>query len=356
MRAPAPLFLLAALLGAAVFAQDMDGEDDGMGGGMGGEMGGAGGKASARVDFAAQVRPILEANCFKCHATEYKGRKKRPKGSLRLDHKPGILAVVIPGLPDKSALYTRCSLPADHEDIMPPDADPLAPAQVATLRAWIEQGARFGDEPADAPLDPAAASNKDNRPRGPSPFAVYDELARNASPAPGAGIERARAAGARVTPVVPGSPLLRVEFPSDRSKVDDETVRELAPLRRHVAILSLSGTSITDRALDEIAKMPRLVRLDLPRTKITDKGLATLAKARNPELRRLNLYATGVTTKGVAQLVALPKLEEIFLWKANASDAAALRALLPDVSVHAARELPAPPQAGGAADRRRRRR
>ncbi len=349
MRAPAPLFLLFSILTSiATLALAQDG---------GGDMSdGMGGPEAERIDFKKDVRPIFEATCFKCHAIEYKGRKRRPKGSLRLDHKPGILAVVVPGKPNKSALYVRCTLGPDDEDAMPPDDDPLPPEDLKILSAWITQGARFGDEPKGAPLDPAAIKKKDNLARGPSPLAVYAELGKGVAPAAGAAIERARAAGARVSPVGPGVNLLRVEFVANRSKADDKSIKELAALRHHVAILTLSGTSITDRALTDIAKMSRLVRLDLPNTKVTDKGLQILAKTKPPELRRLNLYGTKVTTKGVARLGALPQLAEIFLWKTGAQDEAALRNALPRVRLHLKRKLPEPEQAAGDNNRGRRRR
>lgn len=93
--------------------------------------------------FETKVRPILVANCQKCHSG------KEPKGDLHLDSRGGLLAggesgdVVIPGQPEKSLLVeaiNRTSLE------MPPDKK-LADADIATLTEWVKLGAPWPDEP-----------------------------------------------------------------------------------------------------------------------------------------------------------------------------------------------------------------
>jgi mono/diheme cytochrome c family protein len=98
--------------------------------------------AGARVDFATQVLPILQARCHECHGAA------KVRGKLRLDAREQLFDpareaewVVRPGDPDGSELLRRVSLPAGDEDAMPAKGDPLTPEQVALLRAWIAQGA-----------------------------------------------------------------------------------------------------------------------------------------------------------------------------------------------------------------------
>jgi hypothetical protein len=55
------------------------------------------------------------------------------------------------------------------------------------------------------------------------------------------------------------------------------------------------------------------MRLQLDRTKITDKGLANLKELQN--LRYLNLVGTAVTEKGVLQLKDLKSLRSIYLYQ-----------------------------------------
>lgn len=93
--------------------------------------------------FETKVRPILVANCQKCHS----GAK--PKGDLSLDSRGGLLAggesgdVVVPGQPEKSLLVEAIN----HSSIeMPPDKK-LAEADIATLTEWVRIGAPWPVEP-----------------------------------------------------------------------------------------------------------------------------------------------------------------------------------------------------------------
>ncbi|MCB0220379.1 MAG: DUF1549 domain-containing protein, partial [Chrysiogenetes bacterium] len=99
------------------------------------------------VDFSKQIRPILSENCFFCHGPD---EKKREAG-LRLDEETsakkdndGVIAVV-PGKPDESALIQRI-VTTDPDEIMPPPKQhkTILPAQIALLKEWIKQGAKWG--------------------------------------------------------------------------------------------------------------------------------------------------------------------------------------------------------------------
>ena len=110
--------------------------------------------ASEKVDFAAQVWPILEKNCIECHktaSTGSDGKKKRPKGGVTLDSKDGIEKskkgkLVVGKKPDDSLLVHSITLPADDEDRMPPakKGDPLAQTDIDLIKKWIDEGADFG--------------------------------------------------------------------------------------------------------------------------------------------------------------------------------------------------------------------
>jgi len=123
--------------------------------------------AGSSVDFAREVRPILSEHCFACHGPDAEARKAK----LRLDTKEGVLAVrkgsaaVVPGDVEHSELYARVSTD-DADEVMPPpkSGKPLGPAQVDTLKRWIEQGAAWGEHWAFAPATrPAESAVKDGR-------------------------------------------------------------------------------------------------------------------------------------------------------------------------------------------------
>jgi hypothetical protein len=97
--------------------------------------------ATRTVDFTADIKPILETSCLRCHGTE------RPKSRFSLATREAALkggengVAIFPGDSAKSPLiHYVAGLVADME--MPPSGkgDPLTRDQVALLRAWIDQG------------------------------------------------------------------------------------------------------------------------------------------------------------------------------------------------------------------------
>jgi len=98
----------------------------------------------ARIDFRAEIQPLLAEHCYRCHGA------KRRKAGLRLDDPSELFAgepewwVIRPGSRAKSLLYQRISLPADHEDRMPGDGDPLPAEDIERIGVWIDQGAELG--------------------------------------------------------------------------------------------------------------------------------------------------------------------------------------------------------------------
>jgi Planctomycete cytochrome C len=100
------------------------------------------------VTYDADIKPILDTSCIKCH----KGEK--PRAKLRLDTLDNILKggkegkVVVPGDLTKSPLvFAVAHVGDDEDDFMPPPVEkskiqPLTADQVGLIRAWVEQGAK----------------------------------------------------------------------------------------------------------------------------------------------------------------------------------------------------------------------
>lgn len=96
---------------------------------------------SPAISFDADVGPILRGRCASCH-----GEKAR-KGDLDLRSAATLLKggesgpVIAGGKPEESLLYTKVR---DHE--MPPDdKPPLTDDQIETIRRWIAEGAKTGE-------------------------------------------------------------------------------------------------------------------------------------------------------------------------------------------------------------------
>jgi len=125
---------------------------------LGGLTGPVATQTPAKVDFAKDVQPIFRQSCIGCH-----GPSQQMAG-FRLDRRRdamrgGTIAVIGPGNSDGSRLYQRL-IGSEFGSQMPPTGA-LAPDKVATIKAWIDQGADWPDALAgDTPPTPpdAAAS------------------------------------------------------------------------------------------------------------------------------------------------------------------------------------------------------
>jgi hypothetical protein len=102
----------------------------------------------ARLSFNADIRPILSENCFACHGPDHANRQ----AGLRLDSFEQAIAeldsgtrAIVPEDVDASELIARVAS-TDPDLVMPPPEAKigrLTPEQVATLRRWIAEGARY---------------------------------------------------------------------------------------------------------------------------------------------------------------------------------------------------------------------
>lgn len=103
----------------------------------------------ATIDFEAQVLPIFQEKCFRCHSD----RTKEPGAEIRLDQAALIMAgndygpIIKKTVPEESVLFQRITLPADKQGIMPPagKGDPCSPKQLELIQQWIKEGATFGN-------------------------------------------------------------------------------------------------------------------------------------------------------------------------------------------------------------------
>jgi len=119
--------------------------------------------ASAAIDFAHQVVPILKKHCAECHL----GEKK--KGGLSLNTRQDTLtgsengSVVKLGKADQSLLIEVLTS-TDEDTQMPPKGARVSPAEIEILRQWVneglawEEGFSFGKSGYEPPLKPRAVT------------------------------------------------------------------------------------------------------------------------------------------------------------------------------------------------------
>ena len=107
--------------------------------------------------FEAKVRPLLAANCYKCHG------EKKQESDLRLDSRQAAMKggtdgpVIVPGEPDKSLLVQAVRYKGDTK--MPPKT-PLSADAVETLATWVKLGAPWPDSPASGAIAGAVDPKK----------------------------------------------------------------------------------------------------------------------------------------------------------------------------------------------------
>lgn len=101
--------------------------------------------AKKKVDFSAEVKPILNKHCISCHG----GVKRNAKFSLLFRHEALDTAesgkrVIVPGDPGHSELVRRIT--SNDPDVrMPYKEEPLTKHEIDILTQWISEGAEWGD-------------------------------------------------------------------------------------------------------------------------------------------------------------------------------------------------------------------
>ncbi len=133
------------------------------------------------VEFNRDIRSILSDNCFFCHGPD----KNKRKADLRLDTQEGLHGkdgepgTVAPGKPTDSELFRRITS-ADPEQKMPPaeSGKSLTPRDIALLKKWIEQGAKFEGHWAFLPVK-RPADSRDPKSSTAIDTLIADELAKH---------------------------------------------------------------------------------------------------------------------------------------------------------------------------------
>jgi mono/diheme cytochrome c family protein len=115
------------------------------------------GPAAAQVSFTKQIVPILLTNCRNCHVNRASGMFSMASYASLMNGKGGA-SVIEKGDAKKSPLIEVL-----EKGEMPQNGRKLPDEQIALISTWINQGARFDGENANAPIaagQPAAKGPK----------------------------------------------------------------------------------------------------------------------------------------------------------------------------------------------------
>ena len=285
------------------------------------------------VVFRDLVAPVFKAQCVSCHGPT------SGEGGLRLDTSDGLARggddgpVIAAGRAASSELVQRIFLPRSHEDAMPPKGHrPLSPADAALVRWWVNGGARFDLTLADAEIAPEVL---------PTIEAVAGPVQQGGPTLPAVAVPEAQtdaiaavtAQGFSVVRIAGGRPFLHVHSTNAASRITDTSLTVLGRVAPQVLWLDLGGTRVSDRGLAEVARLPNLTRLHLQHTEVSDGGVAHLTGLQR--LEYLNLYGTAVTDEGLAPLSSLTRLRALYVWETGVTPAGVsrLQAALPRLTI-----------------------
>src|SRR5262245_50350546 len=88
-------------------------------------------------DYIRDIQPIFQKRCYVCH-----GPQSQMKG-LRFDDRQVAMRVIAPGDSAHSLLIAMAT--GVGGKVMPPTGARLSADELALLRAWVDQGARWPD-------------------------------------------------------------------------------------------------------------------------------------------------------------------------------------------------------------------
>jgi mono/diheme cytochrome c family protein len=109
-------------------------------------------RAAEPVNYLREVKPILAGRCTACHGAlqQKRGLRLDTAALIRKGGKSG--PAIVPGKSSESLLIEAVT--GNGRPRMPPEKQgaALTAQQIATLRRWIDEGAKAPDEP--IPPDP----------------------------------------------------------------------------------------------------------------------------------------------------------------------------------------------------------
>ena len=136
LKAPIGRLSCAALLVVAVVAGRSGADDP------------ASNATAPAIDFVRDIKPIFLHHCYECHGPG------EERGGLSLAEHASALsggdtgAALVPGSADTSLLFKRAT--GSQPPAMPLDGEPLSPAEIDLLKAWIDQGALWPESADEA--------------------------------------------------------------------------------------------------------------------------------------------------------------------------------------------------------------
>lgn len=287
---------------------------------------------SSKNIYDSLIQPIFVAKCQECHGAQ------KSKGRLKLHTKKDFLIggsgagedIVVKGNAEDSELIFRITLPKDDDEAMPPMEDaghynPVTSQELDVLKGWISLGASFDlmISDMDEEKKESAYYMLKNMPKKLlSKSVALQQPKLPVVPAVSQAVmESLRKEGILVMPIAQNTNTVYVNASYAGKDFDDSKIALLKPIAKQLLWLNLARTGITDKGIATLKNFPLLTRLHLENTSISDTATVHLSKLSN--LEYLNLYATKISDASVPSLQKLVQLKKIFLWQTKITQSGA---------------------------------
>jgi len=128
----------------------------------------ASGYGAEPVSYSRDIRPLLSDRCFKCHGFD-PGTREADMGLHTFDFATADLGgyqAVKPGKSSESEIVSRL-ISTDPDEVMPPakaNKPRFSPEEVALIKRWIDEGAKYEEHWAFVPPKKAPVPEKDGTP------------------------------------------------------------------------------------------------------------------------------------------------------------------------------------------------
>lgn len=262
------------------------------------------------------VHPFLTTKCMSCH-NEHKKKGDylmTSYGAMVNGGESGKPAIV-KNKADQSELYVRVTLPADHEDKMPPEGKrQLSNQEVEILKLWIDAGASTDLKVVHTKNNPELSKVLNNY--APEAIKMGRQILRSKEESKKLQGELQALANKLQVKIAKDTNTegdfygLSMTFPP--ATFSTLQLQELLPYFPYFSKMSLVASDIGDDDLFLIGKMENLQELYLQKTDISGQGLIYLQGLEH--LETLNLSFTKIDNAAILSLIKFPSIKKVYLF------------------------------------------
>lgn len=283
--------------------------------------------------YAHILAPIFEEKCFRCHEVDdARGKLDMTSVEGLTDDTYGDPGIFAGNLKD-SEIYKRVTMEADEHKYMPPSGPVMSYDEIKLLEWWILSGASFEKDLRLMDVDPGMKEfflekyGIDLRQKTFYEKTTVDPVKQDI-------LDNIKASDFNVSLLASTNNFIDVSRVGHDDQVTSEQLSSLLQAKDQITWLGLGATSISDDDVKIIAQLKNLTKLKLQKTSISDESMKLIANELK-HLSVLNVYGTQITDEGLAHLSGMTSLKQLYIWQTQttAEGIEELKRSLSDVEV-----------------------